>query len=216
MATHTLTPGSGCLCLTGYQPQTQIGMMVSPDLVFVLGRPFYDLVVTYLVASAGLTPVFDAQHYPDFMLDSATGADVAGSFPGRIVNGPANVNLRHRILQARGGSIDSGRAERALLCMLANSAYEEMTDHQHRTLRGNPTYEVFRHVRNAASHGNQWRFVVRKSVQEPARAAAWRGFVIDHTAKGAANPLHGTPCFGTALFAADLLYLLGDIEKLLP
>lgn len=216
MTNHVLTPGPAQLTLAGAPPQAQIQMYVTPDLAFVLGRPFYELVVTYLIASAGLTPVFDAMHYPDFMRDVSTGADIWGSFPGRVVNAAANVNLRHRVDQVRSGGINSERAERALLCMLANSAYEEMTDAQRRKLTGKPTYEVFRHVRNAASHGNRWDFVANKRVQEPRNPAFWRGFVIDHNAKGAANPLHQTQCFGTSLLAADLLYLLGDVEKMLP
>jgi len=48
---------------------------------------------------------------------------------------------------------------------------------------------------------------------EPSRPAGWRGFTIDHTLKGEANPLHGKQCVGPVLGPADILELLSDIEK---
>ena len=61
-------------------------------------------------------------------------------------------------------------------------------------LKGNPVFEVFRHVRNAASHGNAWYF----TPHEPAAHGEWKGIVIDETLKGDNNPLQGKPyVYGT-------------------
>jgi hypothetical protein len=92
--------------------------------------------------------------------------------------------------------------------MLANAAFEAV---KHR-LPNTPVTEVFRHVRNAASHDN--RFFFRPV--EPSRPASWRTFALDHALKGPANPLHGVTCFQDTLGVADLLLLLHDIEQLLP
>ncbi len=88
--------------------------------------------------------------------------------------------------------------------MLANTAYESVKDHNDQS----PEFEFFRHVRNASSHRNFFYF----TRNEPARAAAWRGFALDVVAKGDTNPLFGTPCFGPVLGPADLIDLLADIE----
>ena len=99
----------------------------------------------------------------------------------------------------------------ALSRMLANSAYEAIKDQvtgDHR-----PILEFFRHVRNGVSHGNKLFF----KNWEPARPAAWRTLTIDHTLKGDANPLQGTPVFEVGetalLHSADILLLLADIER---
>ena len=91
--------------------------------------------------------------------------------------------------------------------MLANTAYESVKDRNDHS----PQFEFFRHVRNASSHLNHFNF----APHEPRRPAAWRGFVIDHTLKGTANPLNRQGCFGNILGAGDIFPLLWDIEQIL-
>jgi hypothetical protein len=92
--------------------------------------------------------------------------------------------------------------------LFVNSTYDALKDDNDHS----PEFEVFRHLRNAASHGNRFHFKKR----EPSRPAAWRGFVIDHNQKGSSNPLHGTPCIGTKIGPSDIMFLLFDIEPKLP
>jgi hypothetical protein len=72
-------------------------------------------------------------------------------------------------------------------------------------------FEVFRHVRHAASHGNAWHFDGKRD--EPRRRGEWRTVEIDDTRKGDNNPLQGQQCIYGTLLPADLLALLGDVEK---
>jgi hypothetical protein len=166
--------------------------------------PFYQFVLTYLVASAGLTPVYDAKNYPDFL------KDVAGVFPG-MQAGDIRADLPEFIQQVRGGALPRRNAEQALCCMLANTAFESVNEANTKRLKGDPVFEAFRHVRNAASHKNAWHF----RSHEPKFRGQWKGLVIDETLKGNANPLQGKPCFYGTLQPADLLYLLQDVEGLL-
>ena len=72
-----------------------------------------------------------------------------------------------------------------------------------------PEFEFFRHLRNAASHGNRFFFAKR----EPERPASWRGLAIAESHTGSRNPLHGIKCVGTFLGSADVILLLWDIEQ---
>ena len=63
VANHTIEPKTGALSIGG-QP---VDLRVLQDLVLDATGAFYNLVLTYLVASAGLTPVYDAKNYPAFM-----------------------------------------------------------------------------------------------------------------------------------------------------
>lgn len=202
--TYTLKAETGYYKLTGHPVQ----LRVLRDLALDPGGPFFQFVLTYLVASAGLTPVYDTKGYPTFM------DGIAGMFPGAL-KGDARADLAECVRLARGGALPQQRAEQALCCMLANLAYESLTTADGGRLRGMPAFEFFRHVRNAASHGNVWHFVVNKNVQEPSRPAKWERLQIDESLKGDKNPLHGKTCFYGTIQPADLLYLLRDIEGLL-
>lgn len=63
MSNQTIQPGTGALNIGG-QP---VNLRVLQDLILDANGAFYNLVLTYLVASAGLTPVYDAQNYPEFL-----------------------------------------------------------------------------------------------------------------------------------------------------
>ena len=102
------------------------------------------------------------------------------------------------------GHTSRANVSHSLTCMLVNTAYESVKDKNDRS----PEFEFFRHIRNAASHQNHFRFIP----SEPARPASWRGKVIDHNIKGSANPISGTKCFGQFLTVADAIALLWDME----
>jgi hypothetical protein len=184
----------------GGQP---VNLRVLQDLVLNANGAFYNLVLTYLVASAGLTPVYDAQNYPEFL------NGVAGVFPGTVTI-DARIDLAECVKLARDGTIPQRQAEISLCCMLANAAYESIADPDKVKLRGNPVFEFFRHTRHAASHGNVWHFFSN----EPSRHAEWNQIVIDESQKGDLNPLQNLDCFYGTLQPADLLYLLRDVEGL--
>lgn len=189
---------------TGYYTLTghAVALRVLRDLALEPAGPFYRFVLTYLVASAGLTPVYDATNYPNFM------RDVEGHFPGTI-KGDLRANLAECVASARdGATLPQLEAEKALCCMLANAAYESLDESDRVKLKGDPVFELFRHVRHAASHGNTWHFFPK----EPSAHAEWHGIAIDETRKGDDNPLQGKPCFYGTIQPADLLYLLQDVE----
>jgi hypothetical protein len=172
-----------------------------PFYNFAPGRPFYTMVTSFMAASAGLGPVF-AKDSP-----LAFQPGVALLFTGIVV---PDLHVRMEDIRATCTSqpLTGHEAAKSLCCMLVNSAYcvaEDSNDHS-------PDFEVFRHFRNAASHGNKFFF----KPWEPARPASWRGFTIDHKMQGAQNPLHGTEFIGTAASAADVIVLLSDIEPRLP
>lgn len=193
------------------QPAFQPPAFVQPAAIRVLhdltlnpAGPFYQFVLTYLVASAGLTPVYDDKHYPDFM------NNIAGVFPG-TTTGDARADLAECVRQVRSGALPQLQAEQSLCCMLANAAFESIGKTDRDRLEGHPVFEVFRHVRNAASHKNAWHFYSDR----PRLRGQWKWLVVDETLKGDTNPLQGQMCFYGTLQPADLLYLLQDVEVVL-
>jgi hypothetical protein len=199
-ANYTLELDPGSFKLTGHP----IELRVLRDLKLDPGGPFYQFVLTYLVASAGLTPVYDDRKYPNFM------SNTARVFPG-ITADDARIDLAECVRLARGGKLPQQQAEQSLCCMLANTVFESIGKATRDRLAGNPVFEVFKHVRNAASHNNAWHFYGT----EPKFRGQWKGLVIDETLRGDANPLQGKPCFYGMLQPADLLYLLQAVEGLL-
>jgi hypothetical protein len=200
VANYTLIADPGTFTLTG-QPVT---FQILGDLKLDPAGPFYQFVLTYLVASAGLTPVYDSTNYSDFLKDAA------GVFPG-IQAGDLRADLPKFIQEVRGGALPQRQAEQSLCCMLANTAFESVDEAKRKRLKGHPVFEVFRHVRNAASHKNAWHFFP----DQPSFRGQWKAIVIDETLKGNENLLQDKPCFYGSLQPADLLYLLQDIEGLL-
>jgi len=200
MGSTGITPDPSHLKLTGQK----VELRVLRDFALDPTGPFYQFVLTYLAASAGLTPVYDAEHYPTFM------EGIAGIFPGATAPG-ARADLSESVKQVRAGALPRLQAQQSLCCMLANTAFESIDEKDAGKLKGNPVFEFFRHVRNAASHRNRWHF----HSHAPVHPAAWNGIVLDASQKGASNPLHGKTCFYGNLQPADLLYLLRDVERLL-
>jgi hypothetical protein len=78
----------------------------------------------------------------------------------------------------------------------------------HDTLRENgfekqtPEFEFFRHIRNAASHGNRLTF----KNGEPRRPASYNGFTIDASMNGMTDVIHNYIHFG------DILNLINYIK----
>jgi hypothetical protein len=175
--------------------------MMPVGWVFLPGRPFFKMVNTFMASAVGLGPIFDPNN--PLKLDNTRSA----VFYGYVIS-QASIDMQQVRDQALSGGTTGHDAVISLCCMFVNSTYEEVghqNDHS-------PEFEVFRHLRNAASHQNRFHF----KPHEPRRPAAWRGFVIDHNQKGSSNPLHGTPCFGTKIGPADIIFLLSDIESKLP
>jgi hypothetical protein len=166
--------------------------------VFVAGRPFYTMVTTFLASAVGLGPVFDSEN--PLGLDKTQAAFFAGKVQPTLA-----IDMQQVLQPIRSGALTAPDAVNALCCMLTNSAYEVAKQQNDKS----PEFEAFRHIRNAASHGNRFFF----EAGQPKRPASWRGLVFDHASQGAANPLHGTQCFGNILSPADAIGLLWDIEQ---
>lgn len=165
-------------------------------MTFAHDRPFFRMVTSFLISAVGLGPVFDPAN--PLGLDQQTAAFFAGKVQ-------PSVAIDMGQIRDMAAFIGSDVALRWLCCMLVNTAYESVKaedDHS-------PEFEVFRHVRNAASHGNTFFFLQH----EPSRLASWRGVSIDYTMKGSANPLYGSECFGGLFAPADAILLLWDIEQ---
>jgi hypothetical protein len=76
--------------------------------------------------------------------------------------------------------LDLGQAVQQLCGMLMISTHAVAVDFGRADPRvlDSPELEFFRHVRNAAAHGNRFTFVGA----EPRRAAAWRALNFDRAA----------------------------------
>ena len=177
-----------------------IEMFAFGELVLDVRGPFFEHMATFMVAWAGLMSAFDEARYGNHM-DS-----IAETFAGKA---RARVDIAESIRAARAGTLKRERSEISLCTMLAVTVKESLSDADRNKIKG-PVYEVLRHVRNAAAHGNTWSFNDR----EPSRPAKSRNIEIDPQ-KGDANPLQGKPCFNGSLMPADLLFLVRDVEILL-
>lgn len=170
-------------------------------LEFRQGGPFYDMVASFMVALAGSPSIFNPGN--PMKLDQGHYITIHGILtPGR------HIRPLELYDQAAKGNISQDQFLRSCCTMLANTAYESV---KHKNDRS-PEFEFFRHIRNASSHQN--RFFLYP--HEPVRPAAWRSVRLDHVVKGKANPLHGTDCFGRFIGIADIIDLLGDIERKIP
>lgn len=167
------------------------------DPKFTKDGYFYDIVGSFQTAFLGFT-AFRSSNPIGFMPNDVI--KMEGNAVSPLLLHP------HRLLrQINANHLDQPRHFASLTCMLINTAYEsvkEKNDHS-------PEFEFFRHLRNAASHKNCFNFYPH----EPSRPAHWRGFSIDSSLKGQANPLFGKTCFMGYLGGADAVYLLWDIEQ---
>jgi hypothetical protein len=162
--------------------------------------PFFVMVSAFTSAIAGAPSIFREDNPMGFGPNETIG--LTG-----IVHPDAVIYPAHIVSNAKRGLFTSDEYRDALCCMLANTSYEGVKGHNDRS----PAFEVFRHVRNAASHQNRFHFFD----DEPSRPASWRRFTLDESLKGSANPLYGKQCFGSLLGPSDLLLLLADIDAML-
>ncbi len=172
--------------------------MTDQFVQFDKGKPFYEMVGTFLAILSASPAIFSTGNPMGFKKDhyiSLQGVQVSDKhwYPIEVYE------------QAQNGHMTQAFYIGHTCMMLANLAYESvksLNDHS-------PEFEFFRHVRNAASHRNLFTF----TQNEPRCPVAWRGIAIDHNKKGTSNPLHGTHCFGPVLGPADIIDLLADIEQ---
>lgn len=174
---------------------------IQPQFIFLEGRPFYKMVMSFLAATAGMGPVFDAAN--PLNLTNQQLAWYQGKIKGDLV-----IDMDQIHQQCINGAFLAEDAVKALSCMLINTAFETVKDSNDKA----PEFEFFRHLRNAASHNNQFNFFP----DEPKRPASWSGFIIDDAKKGDRNPLYGKECVGNIITPGDILALLCEIESKLP
>jgi hypothetical protein len=184
-------------------------VILDSELRLTPGSLFYDLLVTFVAATAGLTPVFDPEHFEHFLEDRE------GIYFGRFWP-TVKTDLAARVREIRAGAITAPAAEQALCCMLATAAWARFCDRANRAAQHKPEAQVLRHIRNAAAHGNVFRFENPNGRRHgtPDREAKWLGMSIDHSVRGDDHPLQGQPCFGALVGSADLLRLLLDVQDL--
>jgi len=156
------------------------------------------MVSSFMVAISGVPSVFKPDNPMNF--DRTQTIELSG-----IVFPSVSIYPYHIHRNAVDGFITIDDYKIALCLMLANHAYESVKSNND----GSPEFEFFRHIRNAASHANNFYFTYK----EPSRAASWRSISINDGLKGRLNPLHGHQCFSKTLGISDLLLLLSDIEK---
>ncbi|MEQ1598499.1 MAG: hypothetical protein ABL880_03940 [Methylotenera sp.] len=171
------------------------------QLVFTQGRPFFEMVMSFLAATVGMGAVFDATN------PLGLSPQMKAGYQG-IVKTDVVIDMNQVHTQCISGALSPDTAVKSLCCMLLNSTYEIAKQFNDRS----PEFEIFRHLRNAASHKNLFTF----NANEPALPALWAGLKIDHTLKGSTNPLEGGECVGTVVSAGDIIALLYEIEAKLP
>ncbi|GAB1268125.1 hypothetical protein NBRC116493_13780 [Aurantivibrio infirmus] len=164
---------------------------------FRQGLPFYEMVSAFMVAVSSCPAIFDTSNRMGF----SEGEYIV--LPGILSEGK-HIFPYEVFTQAQQGNISQGRFVKSCCMMLTNTAYESVKELNDKS----PEFEFFRHLRNASSHQNKFSF----STREPMRESSWRGAIIEHSTKGADNPLNGQECFGAFIGMAELLDLLKDIE----
>jgi hypothetical protein len=176
--------------------------MSNPTTInFTQDSPFFEMVMAFLAATAGLGPIFekDDQLVP--------GLDKTTWYRGKVRPDLA-IDMGQVHALSTSGDLTADAVVKSLCCMLLCTAYTVADVHNDQS----PEFEVFRHLRNAAAHGNYFYF----KKDEPRRKAAWGRFVIDDKLKGSFNPLSGVECIGDTISPADALALLKSIERRLP
>jgi len=172
-----------------------------PTIIFTQDSPFFEMVTAFLAATMGIVPVFEKEN------PLSPGPDTVAWYRGQVRPDLSMDLGQVRALRASGDLTADG-VMKSLCCMLINTAYSVAEPHNDQS----PAFEVFRHVRNAASHGNNFFF----KKDEPRLPATWGTFVIDDKLKGRFNPLFGVECIGDTFSPADALALLQNIERRFP
>ena len=170
-------------------------------MIFTQGRPFFEMIMSFLAATVGMGPVFEKEN------PLGLGPNKIAWYRGKVKPDLA-IDMGQIHAQCVSGAITADAAVKSLCCMLLNTAYAVAEAHNDHS----PEFEVFRHLRNAASHGNSFNF----RNDEPKRPASWGTFAIDEKRKGTSNLLFGVECIGATISPADALALLQDIERRLP
>jgi len=172
-----------------------------PTVIFTRDSPFFELVMSFLAATMGMGPVFEKEG-----LVSPDTATIAW-YRGKVRPGLA-IDMGQIHTLCASGDLSADAVMKSLCCMLINTAYSMAEPYNDQS----PAFEVFRHLRNAASHGNNFFF----KKDEPRLPASWGAFVIDEKLKGRFNPLFGVECIGDTFSPADALALLQNIERRFP
>lgn len=176
-------------------------MSSQPTIGFTQDSPFYEMVTAFLAATAGIATVFEKTD------PLASGPDQLDWYRGKVRPDLA-IDMGQIHALSVSGDLTADSLMKSLCCMLLCTAYTVTDVHNDQS----PEFEVFRHLRNAAAHGNYFYF----KKDEPRRRAAWGRFVIDDKLKGSFNPLSGVECIGDTISPADVLALLQNIERRLP
>ena len=171
------------------------------SIVFTQDSPFFEMVMAFLAATMGMGPAFEKES------PLAPGPGQLAWYRGKVRPDLAIDAGQVRALRLS-GDLTADAVMKSLCCMLINTAYSVAEAHNDQS----PAFEVFRHVRNAASHGNNFFF----KKDEPRLPASRGAFVIDDKLKGRFNPLFGVECIGDTFSPADALALLQNIERRFP
>jgi len=174
-------------------------MNIPPAIAFSNDGPFFPMVATFMLATTGLGPLYQADN--PLRLSQRDSVSYHG-----ILEPQLDVDLEQ--IREMTEHLDLGRAVQQLCGMLIISTHAVAADlvRHMSTLQALPEMEFFRHVRNACAHGNRFKFVSA----EPRRLATWRGLTLTRVTH------HNAVCIGHLINAADLLLLLADIERILP
>jgi hypothetical protein len=176
-------------------------MNKTPTIIFTQDSPFFEMVMAFLAATMGMGPVFEKEN------PFSPGPDKISWYRGKVRPDLA-IDLGQVHALCESGDLTADAVMKSLCCMLLNTAYSVAEAHNDQS----PAFEVFRHLRNAASHGNYFFF----KKDEPRLPASWGTFVIDDKLKGRFNPLFGAECIGDTFSPADALALLQNIERRFP
>lgn len=173
-------------------------MHLESSFGFSTDGPFFPMVATFLLSTVGLGPVYESDN--PLQLSAKSAAWYRGNIEPELI---VDLEQIRQLTQHLVADV----AVHELCGMLIISAHAVALERvgSDRSILETRQFEFFRHVRNAAAHGNRFTF---KS-GEPKRPAGWRTLTLD-------SKVHaGAQCFGSLLSAADALALLSDIQKLL-
>lgn len=162
--------------------------------------PFYKYLIAFQSIGVSLITLAKKDSRPEYSDDAAISY---GSKTGEDIFQHIN-----EIVFSYDNNLDVDKLTELLASMFVNICYETVSEYNDKS----QVFEFFRHIRNAASHSNTFCF----KDWEPTRTAEWRGITIDSNLKGNNNPLHGQKCIGNIVGSADLLYLINEIEDLIP
>lgn len=154
---------------------------------------------TFVAATVGLGPVFDPANPLALRAEVIAAYAGSGGLGLQIDTGQLRSWIELGVIAARPAVV-------ALTQMLVISAADALDDASDKS----PPFELLRHLRNAAAHGNKFNF----SAREPRRPASWRHLTLDPGLTGSANPAFGQECVGTFAMPADVLLLVAELAAI--